>query len=92
MGWRKLLPRLFVIKNACKKTSCCTDQQLIIDGQDELQDGFQGLNLEQTLFLTAFTYGYCALFKYQTPNLTPTDYPPPILQRDVQVWHQTFLI
>ncbi len=34
-----------------QKSSCCTDQQLIIDGQDELQDSFQGLSLEQTLFL-----------------------------------------
>lgn len=78
---------------AMQKQSCCSDQVIIVDGQDELQDQFQKLTPDQEIFVAVFTTSYLALFEpLPAHNDSFTDYPPPFLKRDVQVLHQSFLI
>lgn len=73
--------------------SCCTDKQVIKEGQDDLKISFDKLTLEQHVFLASFTYSYSNLFEGTESKEIPfVDYAPPFVERDVQVLHQTFLI
>ncbi|WP_366519438.1 hypothetical protein [uncultured Dokdonia sp.] len=75
------------------KKSCCSDKQLVIEGQDDLKDAFKNLTFEQQTFVTAFSYSYLSLFEGTISNEVPRiEYSPPLFKRDVQVLHQTFLI
>lgn len=73
--------------------SCCTDQQLVKEGQDDLKVSFNILTLEQHIFVASFAYSYISLFKATESTAVPyKDYAPPFIERDVQALHQTFLI
>ncbi|TXE07393.1 hypothetical protein ES711_11540 [Gelidibacter salicanalis] len=73
--------------------SCCTDKQIVKEGQDDLKVSFDTLTLEQYLFVASFTYSYINLFEGTESNSIPfVDYAPPFIERDVQVLHQTYLI
>lgn len=75
------------------KKICCTDKQLIVEGQDDLKISLDNLDFEQFVFISAFSYSYISLFEEQTSlAITLKGYPPPIPKRNVQVLHQTFLI
>tara|TARA_R110002051_G_scaffold10175_3_gene38574 strand:- start:37426 stop:37845 length:420 start_codon:yes stop_codon:yes gene_type:complete len=75
------------------KKSCCTDKQLVIEGQDDLKDTLNSFTFEQHTFVAAFTYSYISLFtETASTAISFVDYPPPFVKRDVQVLHQTFLI
>ena len=80
-------------KPEMKKNNCCSDEQLVIEGQDDLKNTFSTLTFEQQVFVASFTYSYLSLFEGTTSVEVPfVDYPPPFVKRDVQVLHQTFLI
>ncbi len=72
---------------------CCTDVQVLVEGQDDFKVSFDQLSPGQQLFITAFTYTYLGLFE-EVDNKSPREweYAPPPLIRDVQVLYQTFLI
>ena len=75
------------------KKDCCSDEQFIVDGQDNLKTSFDKLEKEQQIFVAAFLYSYSNLFEgSQTDAPSFRDYSPPLLVRDVQVLDQTFLI
>lgn len=75
------------------KASCCTNEQILVEGQDDIQDNVVELTYEQQLFLTSFIY---AVFDLYQPNDTSTSkflgHPPPLLKKDFQVLYETFLI
>ena len=73
--------------------SCCSDNQIVQQGQDDLKLSFDTLSLEQQLFVASFTYSYLSLFE-QGPSkaISFQDHSPPFLERDIQALHQTFLI
>ncbi|MEK6151913.1 hypothetical protein WIW50_01570 [Flavobacteriaceae bacterium 3-367] len=72
---------------------CCTDIEVVIEGQDDLKISLDQLSLDQQQFLVAFTYTYLQHFEGYDENVVPyTDYNPPPLIRDVQILDQTFLI
>ena len=72
---------------------CCSDVELLVPGQDDLQLSFDDLSFEQQTFIVAFTITYSNLFLGIDQHPTPfKEYSPPILIRDVQVLDQTFLI
>jgi hypothetical protein len=76
-----------------KKQSCCSDEQLIVTGQDDLKDNFSKLTFEQQVFVASFTYSYISLFEGTISNeVAFVDDSPPFIKRDVQVLHQSFLI
>lgn len=73
--------------------SCCTDKQVLIEGQDELKHSFDTLSLEQQNFVASFFYSYINLFEDLDSNIIPfRDYNPPFLIRDIQKLHETYLI
>ena len=76
-----------------KKKSCCSDEQMVLEGQDDLKNNFSTLTFEQQVFVASFIYSYINLFEGTASKEVPfVDYSPQFVKRDVQVLHQTFLI
>ncbi len=72
---------------------CCTDVEVVIEGQDDLKISFDQFTFDQQLFVASFVYSYINLFEGLEENSIPfRDYSPPPLIRDVQILDQTFLI
>ena len=72
---------------------CCSDVEIVIEGQDDLKMSFDQLTFEQQLFATSFVYTYTHLFEVFDENVVPfKNYSPPPLIRDIQVLDQSFLI
>lgn len=75
------------------KMDCCTDVQIVLEGQDDLKVSFDQLTFDQQLFVASFIYTYINLFEGYDDTIIPfKEYSPPPLIRDVQLLHQTFLI
>ncbi|NDP27246.1 MAG: hypothetical protein GZ087_07455 [Flavobacterium sp.] len=78
---------------ADEKDSCCTNQKMALNGQDELNISFHFLDFDQQLFFTTSTYSF--IYKYESSSLTEIPfryYTPPLLVADIQVLDQVFLI
>ena len=72
---------------------CCKDVIKQIEGQNELKSDFSNLNLEQQVFIASYIYTYVNLFEGLESNIIPfKDYTPPLIDKDINVLYQTFLI
>lgn len=75
------------------KKDCCNDQQVKIDGQDELKSSFDQLTLEQQVFVTSFSYSYLSLFKgFNEDNTSFSESPPPLLVKQIFKLDESYLI
>jgi len=73
--------------------SCCSDEIISVQGQDELSISYDDLSLGQQYLLVAITSYYLNLFQPREQRYVPhADYPPPILVKDIHVLDQVFLI
>ncbi len=73
--------------------SCCTNEKIALEGQDELKISFNSLDLDQQVFLTSFTYSYLNIFEGSPQQHIPFgEYSPPLLVFDIQVLDRVFLI
>ena len=72
---------------------CCDDESFTIEGQDHLKLTWEQLDVDTQYFLVAFTQSYLELILIPSGEVIPeTDYPPPVLVRDLNVLHEVFLI
>ena len=79
--------------NEVQDDSCCSDKQIVVEGQDEIKASFDTLSLEQQTFVATFFYTYINLFDVLDTSIVPfRDYKPPLLIRDIQKLHETYLI
>lgn len=75
------------------KKDCCTNSQLSVEGQDELQLNIDKLSLEQQIFVAAFVYTYTAQFNELHNKVIPfKDYTPPLVVKDIQLLDEVYLI
>jgi len=75
------------------KKNCCNNEQLIVDGQDELHHPSHHITAEQQLFVATFVYTYNSLF--ETINKEKTnyiDYQSPLVVRELYKLDETYLI
>ncbi|WP_111625015.1 HYC_CC_PP family protein [Arenibacter echinorum] len=73
--------------------SCCSDEIISVQGQDQLSISYDDLSFGQQHFLVAFTSYYLNLFQPREQRYVPhADYPPPILVKDIHILDQVFLI
>lgn len=73
--------------------SCCSDQQVVKEGSDDLKPAFHQLNIEQQTFVATFFYSYINLFEGHDESIVPFKYySPPFIERDIQKLHETYLI
>ena len=78
---------------AITKKNCCDNKQLAIEGQDELQLSAEKIEFQHQVFLTSFVYAYVSLFEGFQEDIVPlNDYSPPLVERDIQVLYEVFLI
>lgn len=76
-----------------EEDSCCTNEKIAVEGQDELKISFDSLDFQQQVFLATFTYSYLNLFEGSPRQIDPyRNYSPPLLVTDIQVLDQVFLI
>ncbi len=72
---------------------CCSDVEIVIEGQDDVKIAFDQFTFEQQVFITSFTFSYINLFEGFDSNVIPfKDYSPPPLIRNIHILDQSFLI
>ena len=75
------------------KKNCCDDEQLSIEGQDELQLQVDKITFEQQVFIASFVYTYINLFEGLDSNVsTYEEYKPPLVIRQLYKIDETYLI
>lgn len=73
--------------------SCCTNQKIAVEGQDELKISFHSMDFDQQVFLSTFTFSYLNIFEGSPLQIIPfKNYTPPLLVADIVVLDQVFLI
>ena len=78
---------------AITKKKCCKDEQLVIDGQDELQLQIDKISFEQQVFIASFVYTYINLFEGLDNNVSSyEEYKPPLVIRQLYKIDETYLI
>jgi len=75
------------------KDSCCSDQLIVVEGQDNFKLSMDDTLLETPTFLIAATFSSLIDFGGQLQRIPPNEqYPPPLLVKDIHVLDQVFLI
>jgi len=75
------------------KKNCCSEEQIAVEGQDELKISFDKLTLDQKEFVASFVYTYNNLFEGLEENVTSyTDYTPPLVLKQIYKLDETYLI
>ena len=75
------------------KKSCCSDKQIVVEGQDDFKISIDKITPEQHFFVVSFLHAYIQSFDtISTDKDSFVDYTPPFIRQDAQVLHQTFLI
>ena len=76
-----------------EKPGCCSDEHIVIQGQDDLKMSWEKIFLDDHQFLISFTYSYLQSFEdYSRTRVTFDDYAPPLIIRDIQLLNESFLI
>jgi len=75
------------------KKNCCDDEQLVVDGQDELQLQVDKISFKQQVLITSFVYTYINLFEGLDRNVSSfEEYKPPLVVRQLYKIDETYLI
>lgn len=79
--------------SSVEKDHCCSNEKVLVEGQDELKNSILFLDLEQQVFIGTFAFSYVSLFNYM-PRQVPayTFYSPPLLIHSIYLRDQVFLI
>ncbi|NKI26613.1 hypothetical protein HCG49_08560 [Arenibacter sp. 6A1] len=72
---------------------CCKEENILVEGQDDLKISFDSLTFQQQVFVIAYSYSFLSLLEGDIKNKVPFgDYTPPLLIRDIHILDETFLI
>ncbi|OUR90827.1 hypothetical protein A9Q87_12815 [Flavobacteriales bacterium 34_180_T64] len=75
------------------KKNCCSDEQLVLEGQDELQFSVDKISFEQEVFIASFIYTYINLYEGLNENVSFYEaYKPPLVIRQIYKIDETYLI
>ncbi|WP_244954779.1 HYC_CC_PP family protein [Winogradskyella helgolandensis] len=75
------------------KKNCCDEEQLVVDGQDELQLQVDKISFEQQVFIASFVYTYINLFEGLDNNVSSfEEYEPPLVIKQIFKIDETYLI
>jgi hypothetical protein len=78
---------------AVVKKGCCNNEQIVIDGLDELQLQVDVISFEQQVFLASFLYTYNNLFEGLDKNVSSYgEYKPPPVIKELYKIDETYLI
>ncbi len=72
---------------------CCSDKQISIDGQVELNISIDTLTFDQQFFVALFVYSYSNIFEELEENITlHRDYTTPPVIRQIYKLDETYII
>lgn len=72
---------------------CCSDVNIVQQGQDDLKISFEKSSFEHQLFIASFLSSSIDLFEGFDKYVVPfQEYPPPLLVQDLIILDQQFLI
>ena len=75
------------------KKSCCSDEQLVVDGQNELKLNLDQVSFDQHFFIASFVYTYINLFEGVKNNTVSFEtYQPPLVRTQIFKLDETYLI
>ena len=75
------------------KKNCCSDKQMIVDGQDQLQLQVDKISFEQQVFIASFVYTYRNLFEgFDKETTLFQEYKPPLVAKQLYKIDETYLI
>ena len=75
------------------KKNCCSDKQVVVDGQDELQITLDKISFNQQVFILAFFETYNNLFQLLDKEVISFQtYKPPLVVRQIFKLDETYLI
>ena len=75
------------------KTNCCSDKQIIVDGQDELQLSFDDRSsFKQQQLISSFIYKYINILEGEEDTNSYREYSLPLLVRQIYKLDETYLI
>lgn len=89
------MEKQMIAKKGCEvsKKNCCSEKQLVVDGQDELQLQIDKVSFEQQVFIASFVYTFINLFEgLDTKVSTFEEYKPPLVIRPLYKLDETYLI
>jgi hypothetical protein len=76
-----------------QEKDCCSNQSFVKTGDDTIKKANTQLEAETIIFLNTFFYVYVNLFEGLEKNIVPfKQYRPPLLSKDIQILHETYLI
>ena len=76
-----------------QEKDCCSNQSFVKTGDDTIKNANTQLEAESIIFLNTFFYVYVNLFEWLEKNIVPfKQYRPPLLSKDIQILHETYLI
>ncbi|WP_242135115.1 HYC_CC_PP family protein [Aestuariivivens marinum] len=75
------------------KKNCCSDEQSVVNGQDELKLPIDQLSFEQQQFVVSFIHAYLDSFEGFNKNINVYKaYKPPLVVRQIYKLDETYLI
>ena len=75
------------------KKNCCNDEQIVVDGQDELNINSDTLSFDQQRFVASFLHTYINSFQGLDENITSYRlYKPPLVIRQLYKLDETYII
>jgi hypothetical protein len=79
--------------DSMSRKSCCSDEQVVFDSDQDRKESVKELSLEQQYFVVSFISTYqSALNAPAAKAETPVVRPPPLVVKDYQILYETFLI
>ncbi len=90
MEMQKTIP---VSECSFSKKDCCSNEKIMLEGQDELKISFGTLSLEQQQFVTSFVYSYIFCFEIsEEKTISFSEYRPPPIVRSIHKIDEAYLI
>ncbi len=81
-----------ITHHSFNKVNCCDNIHELIQGNQNQQQAIDNFEIKQLQFIIAYSYSYLDLFE-ERKDITPSNfYPPPLVNRNIQILYQTFLI
>lgn len=75
------------------KKDCCSNEQLVLDGQKELKSSSENLTQEQQFLLFSFVYSYLEIFEeFEENSSAYLDYRPPLVTHRIYKLVESYLI
>ena len=80
------------LETKIQKEKCCSNVQELIPGNQNEQQALQSFEIEQLQFIITYFYTYIHLFEDKNDIIPYKNYTPPLVDKDINVLYQTFLI